>query len=163
MNIPGFELRERLGEGAFSLVYRARRSADRSVVALKILNINSSENPKALKRFLRAARASLELPPHPQVVRIHDLIEESPPFLVMEYIEGTTLETLLQVTGSLPVTEAVGMALDVARGLEHAHAHGLIHRDIKPANILLGPQGRALISDFGLAKIIAAGKSSRLT
>src|SRR5207244_2992034 len=110
-------------------------------VALKLFSTNRIDEKGALERFYREGRAAAALD-HPNIVRVHDICQAgNVHFLVMEYVEGKTLEQLLREKGRLPVRQAVGYAIQAARALEHAHERGLIHRDIKPANLLLDRHG----------------------
>ena len=118
-------------------------------------NLNESELDEYKQRFYREAQAAGQMS-HPNIVTIHDIAEDAGghPFLVMEFIEGTTLERLL-FPGSerLAFTQSLDIGTQVASALDYAHARGVIHRDIKPANILITSDGRAKLTDFGIAKL----------
>jgi len=148
-----------LGAGAFGKVYAARdRLLDR-VVALKFLRTEGADEPAAggrRARFLREARA-LAAMRHPNVITVHDVGEwEGQPWIAMELVAGGTLEDRLKAEGRLDVAEAARIASDVARGLHHAHGHGIVHRDVKPANLMLEPDGRVRIGDFGVMRYSSA-------
>ena len=156
-----YTIRDRLGSGGMGQVYLAEHEAMRRQVALKVL-MAGHENDVARHRFLREARAAATLD-HPNIVRIFDLDRDgSPQFLVMEYIDGPSLQDLVSGDGPLPIARAVDLAVQVANGLQHAHDRGFVHRDIKPANILVDRAGVARILDFGLVRE-TADTDSQLT
>jgi len=130
------------------VVYRALDPRSGRSVALKLLH-NADERFR--QRFARESQALARLN-HPNVVRVHDAGEErGAPYLVMELVEGTSLEALLR-RGHLEPRRAVEIAASVSRGAGHAHARGLVHRDIKPDNVLVRPSGEVVLTDFGLAR-----------
>ena len=153
--VGDFEILEEIGAGSFGWVFRAReRSLDR-IVALKVLKPEMTARADAVTRFEREARkASLK---HDHIVNVYRFEKPAnfPPYLVMEFVEGQTLDARLKAGGKLPPEEAVAIARQIALGLAAAHERGMVHRDIKPANVLLdSSSGRAKISDFGLARDI---------
>src|SRR4051812_9125298 len=142
---------ERLGAGGMGVVYRAEDTMLGRNVALKFLPQETGADQATLDRFLREARASAALN-HPHICTIHEVENfGTQPVIVMEYLEGESLKARIE-RGSLPADELLTFAIQIAEGLEAAHAKGITHRDIKPANILLNPGGQAKILDFGLAK-----------
>jgi serine/threonine protein kinase len=145
-----YEIVDRLGAGGMGVVYRARDAELERDVAIKFLPPHFADGD-ARRRFLREARAASVLD-HPAICTIHEIgtTETDDPYLVMAFYQGETLERRLR-RGALPVAEAVGIAIQVGDGLAFAHARGVIHRDVKPANVMLTPEGRAKILDFGLA------------
>jgi serine/threonine-protein kinase len=160
--IGRYEILQELGRGAMGAVYKARDPEIGRVVALKVIltaNLAPEELERFKQRFRREAQAAGQMS-HPGIVTIHDIAEDErgQPFLVMEYIEGATLNRLLQPTGTaaalepLPLEKSLDLALQVAEALDYAHRRGVVHRDIKPANVLVTPEGRAKITDFGIAK-----------
>ena len=153
---------DQLGTGGMGQVYLAEHAAMRRLVALKVLPVFASDNVVARERFLREARASATLD-HPNIVRVFDLCQEGKLlYLVMEYVEGISLQALVGRVGRLPVDVACQYARQVAFGLQHAHEMRLVHRDIKPANLLVDRAGVVKILDLGLVRS-EADKATGLT
>lgn len=152
-----YEILGELGRGAMGTVYRARDPKIDRVVALKTINlagINPAEEEAFRQRFVREAQAAGKLS-HPSIVTIYDVGEEETsktPYIVMEFIEGQTLEDLARGE-RLPIQSSLTLVEQVAEALAYAHDRQIIHRDIKPANIIVTPDGRAKITDFGIAKL----------
>ena len=143
---------DQLGTGGMGQVYLAEHTAMRRLVALKVLPVFSSEDAVARERFLREARAAATLD-HPNIVRVFDLCQEGKLlYLVMEYVEGISLQALVARHGPLDVSAACHYARQVAFGLQHANELGFVHRDIKPANLLLDRAGVIRILDLGLVR-----------
>ncbi len=147
-----FELLEELGRGGMGVVYKARQASLDRVVALKVIHRGEHE------RFRFEAKAAARLR-HPNIVTVHDAGEcDGRPFLCMQYVAGTTLARLV-ADQPLPPREAAGIVAVVARAVHHAHENGILHRDLKPANVLIDPDGKPYVTDFGLAKEVAGGPS----
>ena len=149
-----FELQEKLGAGSMGEVYRARQISLNKPVAVKLLRIAISPNPELVERFLREARTMANLG-HPHIVDVHGIgrCPNGGYFLVMDLIEGVSLADRV-AERPLPIKEAIQIVADVAEAVGHANRRGVIHRDLKPSNILLDGQGRVLVTDFGLAKLL---------
>jgi serine/threonine-protein kinase len=145
-----FRLEERIGSGGMSSVYRAFDPTLERQVAIKLMHRDISTDPDQLERFRREARAVAQLN-HPHVVTVIDA-DDGAPYIVFEYVEGETLKDRIRRHGRLPVAEAVAYAIEIGRALECAHAHRLVHRDVKPQNVLIDPDGRAKVTDFGIAR-----------
>jgi serine/threonine protein kinase len=142
---------ERIGKGGMGLVLKAHHRTMDRIVALKVLSVDAMGSPDAVSRFHREVRAAAILS-HPNIVTAHDASEhEGLHYLVMEYVDGKDLAGIVNEHGALPVDKAIDWILQVAKGLEYAHAKGVVHRDIKPANLLLDKEGTVKILDMGLA------------
>src|SRR5215468_5060135 len=124
-------------------------------IALKVLSAEFCQDESQTARFLREAQAASALN-HPNIRTIYEIDDDhSPPFIVMEYVEGETLADRI-LRGSFDIAETVRLGVQLASALADAHAHNIVHRDIKPANIILTDRGQAKILDFGIAKRLAA-------
>ena len=147
-----YELEELVGSGGMSSVYRARDRLLERHVALKVLHHHFTFDEEYVERFRREARAVAQLA-HPNIVTVIDRGEaDGRQFIVFEYIDGRSLKELLERDGPLPARRALALAIGVARGLAYAHEHGIVHRDVKPQNVLLNGDGRAKVTDFGIAR-----------
>jgi len=149
---PGLDIVGVLGRGGMGIVYKAIDTSDGRTVALKILSPRFASSPEFVERFTREARALSQLS-HPDIVSIERSgVHDGVPYLVMEYVEGASLRKEIR-KGRMPIPRAIEIAARVCDAIEYAHSKGVIHRDIKPENILIGPDGRVKIADFGLAKL----------
>src|SRR5262245_48266521 len=154
-----------LGRGGNSIVFKARHTLlPQRYVALKTLDTqNLHEGKDAVARFRREIDIVTRLD-HPNVVHAYDVIQTRKQlYLVLEYVEGPNLSNVVCERGPLPVAEAVGYAMQTARGLAYAHRQGVIHRDLKPANLLLTPEGTVKLADLGLAKFFTREADVDLT
>ncbi|MFN8216694.1 MAG: protein kinase [Solirubrobacterales bacterium] len=147
-----YRLQAKLGSGGMSTVYLARdQTLDRDV-AIKVMHREMSEQADQLERFRQEARAVAKLS-HPNVVAVIDAGEDGGhPYIVFEYVEGETLKQRIGRIGALDPQEALAYAIEIARGLTVAHARSIVHRDIKPQNVLIDPEGRAKLTDFGISR-----------
>ena len=148
-----YDVLEIRGQGGFGIVARAFDNSLQRVVAIKFLSPALAATSPPRQRFLREARAAARVT-HDHVVRVHAVEEQPIPYLVMEYVEGRTLQDIHEGTGPLDPAEVTRIGRQIALGLAAAHEQGLIHRDVKPANVLIdaGAEGRARLTDFGLAR-----------
>jgi serine/threonine-protein kinase len=147
-----YRLESKLGSGGMSTVYLALDEVLDRPVAVKLLHREISEEADQLERFRREARAAARLS-HPNLVGVIDAGEDDGrPYIVFEYIKGRTLKRRIHEDGPLPIDEAVAYAIEIGRGLTAAHARKLVHRDVKPQNVLIDPDGRAKVTDFGIAR-----------
>jgi serine/threonine-protein kinase len=157
-----YRILEELGGGGMGIVYRAEDTRLKRTVALKFLSPELTRDERAKHRFVTEAQAASQLD-HPNICTIHEIeeTEDGQLFLVLSCYEGETAKDRLD-KGPMPIDEVVGFAIHVARGLEAAHAKGIVHRDIKPANIFMTEGGRAKILDFGLAKLAGQTRMTRV-
>ncbi|NPA26066.1 MAG: serine/threonine protein kinase [Chloroflexi bacterium] len=152
-----YEIRRRLGKGGMAEVFLAYDHKLGRQVALKRLLPDYARVPEFRRRFLDEARLAAQLN-HPNIVTVHDVVEVGPQdlYIVMEYVPGTTLETILQTRAPLPLDEALHYIIQASAGLGYAHRAGLVHGDVKPGNFLVRPDGRLKVADFGLARAYEA-------
>jgi tRNA A-37 threonylcarbamoyl transferase component Bud32 len=147
-----YKLEAKLGSGGMSTVYLARDETLDRQVAVKVMHREMSEQPDQLERFRREARAVAKLS-NPNVVAVIDAGEDGGhPYIVFEYVEGENLKQRIKRLGPLDPQEALAYAIEIANGLAVAHARKLIHRDVKPQNVLINAEGRAKVTDFGIAR-----------
>ena len=147
-----YELEEVAGSGGMSSVYRAHDSVLDRTVALKVMHRPLTADDEHVERFRREARMVAGLL-HENIVTVIDRGEEDGcPFIVFEFVAGENLKQLVGRAGPLPVERALELAVQVARGLAFAHTNGVVHRDVKPQNVLLNGEGKAKVTDFGIAR-----------
>src|SRR5919198_4140667 len=158
--LGGYRILEEIGRGGTSVVYRAEHVRLGRTAALKLLSPGFGEADFS-DRFLRESRLAASLD-HPNIVPVYDAGEQDGLlYIAMAHVEGTDLKTLIAEEGPLPVRRALRILAQVASALDAAHQRGLVHRDVKPANILVGPDDRAYLTDFGIVKEIAANGTTR--
>jgi serine/threonine-protein kinase len=151
--LPGFQILTRLGAGGMGVVYKAWQESLKRHVALKFIRPDIVAGPRERARFRREAEAAARLH-HPHVVRIHSIDEHNgQPYAVLEFVDGHTLAARI-AAGAVPFDEAGALVEKVARAVQHAHEKGILHRDLKPANVLLTADGRPMVADFGLARLL---------
>ena len=158
--VAGYRILDELGRGGTSVVYRAEHVRLGRPAALKLLTPALGE-ADFRDRFLRESKLAASLD-HPSIVPVYDAGEEDGQlYIAMACVDGSDLKTLLVREGRLPLRRALRILGQVAAALDAAHARGLVHRDVKPANILVGPDDRAFLTDFGVAKEVAAHGTTR--
>jgi serine/threonine-protein kinase len=150
--LAGFRLLDLLGRGGMGHVYLAEHELLGKRIALKVLVNGGRSDEAACERFVREARAAAALD-HPNIVRVFDVnVRHDPPYLVMEYVDGVSLQAAVARHGTFTAGEAAAVAIEIARGLQCIADSGLVHRDIKPANLLLERTGCVKILDLGIAR-----------
>ena len=153
-----FAVDKEIGAGAMGTVYKARYTKTGQEVAIKIISAGLDTNSTTLARFERET-AILKTLNHPNIVRLHATGRyRQTPFYVMEYIQGETLERMLERRGRFTWEEVVTLGQQISAALQHAHQLGIIHRDLKPANIMMMADGTAKLTDFGIAKGLETSK-----
>jgi predicted Ser/Thr protein kinase len=149
---PRYRLLEPLGAGGMGVVFKAEHVLMGRVVALKVLRMDVANRPDLVQRFCQEVKTLAQLT-HPNIVTAHDAEEVGGVlFLVMEFVDGESLDRILARSGAVPPVLATDWVRQVAEGLRFAHERGLVHRDLKPGNLILTPQGQVKILDFGLAR-----------
>jgi serine/threonine-protein kinase len=160
-----YQLAEEAFKGGMGIIFRARHRQTRAALAIKVLQPHLADNSNYLKRFEQEAKAASTLK-HPNIVTVHDfgITPNSTAYLVMEWLEGPSLETVVKLGGPLTNARFVEIFIQTANALAHAHRNGIIHRDIKPSNIILTVSDTSAdnvkIVDFGIAKIVSAEDSN---
>ncbi len=143
-----------IGRGGMSTVYRAYDTVLEREVAIKLMHREIASHSEQLERFRREARAVARLS-HPHIVTVVDAGEEGAmPYIVFEYVEGETLKELIRRSGPLDIPRAIAYTIEIARALSAAHEQLIVHRDVKPQNVLIGSEGSAKITDFGIARTL---------
>ena len=150
-----YQLLERLGTGGMSDVFRARDLMLERSVAIKILHETYSDDQAFQDRFRQEARAAANLS-HPNIVTVHDFgFDHGQLFIVMEHIPGKDMKTLLRQRGRYPVEEAIALMVQACAGIGYAHRAGLVHCDVKPHNMIVTPDARLKVTDFGIARALS--------
>lgn len=151
-----YEILEKIGSGGMSDVYKAKCHKLNRLVAIKVLKAEFTSDASFVSKFKMEAQAAACLS-HPNIVNIYDVVDEGDiHFIVMELVEGITLKSYIRKKGHLDVKEAIGIAIQVAQGIEAAHEQHIIHRDIKPQNMLISMDGKVKVADFGIARAVSS-------
>jgi len=148
-----YEIVDELGRGGMGIVYKAFDPGIGRTVALKLMSEQLARDTEFRERFLREARGAGILQ-HPNIVTVHELGEwQGAPFIAMEFLQGSSLEDILKNEKTMPLGKRLDIVAQVCRGLDYAHARGIVHRDIKPANVMVTTDGVAKVVDFGIARL----------
>src|SRR5258708_768631 len=151
--LGSYEVLSLLGAGGMGEVYRARDTRLGRAVAIKVLPAERMADESRRRRFVQEARGASALS-HPNIVTVHEIESaDGSDFIVMEYVPGKTLDTVIPRQG-MRLGEVLRIAIPIARAVARAHAAGIVHRDLKPANVMVGPDGTVKVLDFGLAKLV---------
>lgn len=159
-----YQLQDALGYGGMAEVHRARDTRLDRDVAIKTLRVDLARDPLFQSRFRREAQSAAALN-HPSIVAVYDTGEdrsgEAPvPYIVMEYVPGQTLRDILAAEGQLPWRRALDVVARILAALDYSHRQGIVHRDIKPGNVMIDPDGRVKVMDFGIARAVAAATAA---
>ena len=158
--IGRYRILGRLGKGAMGVVYSAHDSLMERSVAIKVMMTDLEDDPETSARFYREARAAGQLA-HPNIITIFDMGEDNGrPFIVMELLEGETLNKYLERPEAADVESRLDLMLQICRGLHAAHSRGIFHRDVKPGNLLVRPNGELKIVDFGIARLASSSMTA---
>jgi eukaryotic-like serine/threonine-protein kinase len=150
-----YQLLQTLGSGGTAVVYRARDLMLERQVAIKVLRPDFGKDDTFRERFRQEARAAANIS-HPNIVTVHDFgLDNDRLFIVMEYVPGTDLKTMLRQRGQFSLEEAIPLILQACAGLGYAHRSGIVHCDVKPHNMLVTPEGQLKVTDFGIARALA--------
>ena len=159
--VGGYRVGERLGEGGMGEVYRAIDTMLEREVALKVLRPEMGSRADLVERFRVEAIALARLH-HRHIAAVYSFFQQADQhYIAMQYVRGRTLEAVLQQRGALPWRRAAAIATDVLLALDHAHTLGVVHRDLKPGNLMIDPEGRTVVMDFGIARVMARNRQTR--
>jgi serine/threonine-protein kinase len=151
-----YQLGRRMGSGGMSVVYKGRDLMLERTVAIKVLREDFSQDPSFRERFRQEAKAAANLS-HPNIVTVHDFgIDQGHIFIVMEFVPGTTLKALIAEKGRFDPDKAIPLIVQACAGIGYAHRAGLVHCDVKPQNMLVSPDRRLKVTDFGIARALAS-------
>ncbi|HVJ50555.1 Stk1 family PASTA domain-containing Ser/Thr kinase [Desulfitobacterium sp.] len=151
-----YEIIDKLGAGGMAIVYKAKDLLLNRIVTVKVLREQFASDEDFVRRFRREAQSAASLS-HPNIVSIYDVGKDGDTeYIVMEYVEGQNLKELIRNYAPLSSEQSINLARQIAEAIRHAHEHHIIHRDIKPHNILVTADGRAKVTDFGIARAVSA-------
>ncbi len=161
LDLPGYRIEEKIGEGASGVVYRAQQTRLERPVAIKLLHPSCTEDPEYMERFRRDLRTAGNLQ-HPCIVQVYDVGEQDGlHYCIMEFVEGKTLAELIEEQGRIAPESALKIGMDTARALTHIQKIGLMHRDIKPKNIMITDEGTAKLCDPGIARKVRCNETTK--
>jgi serine/threonine protein kinase len=162
--LPGYKILEALGRGGMATVYKARQLGTKRLVAVKVMDRSLADDGEIVARFRQEHAVGARLR-HPNLTATYQSGRAAGrPYLVMELVEGDSLDELIGRCGPLPVAEACEVIRQAALGLAHLHEHGIVHRDVKPSNLMLTPAGQVKVLDLGLARDLREpGGGGRIT
>jgi serine/threonine protein kinase len=162
--LPGYKILGVLGRGGVAIVYKARQLCPKRLVAVKVIDRSLAGDGEVVARFRQEQALGARLR-HPNLIAVYQAGRAAGcPYLVMEFVEGDSLDGLVGRHGPLPVAEACEIIRQAALGLQHLHEHGLVHRDVKPSNLMLTPAGEVKVLDLGLARHFhEPGEGARIT
>src|SRR5215471_6454111 len=148
-----YDVLDVIGRGGMGVIYKGVDPGIGRIVAIKMMTGAFADDPELLQRFYREAQSAGKLQ-HPNIVTIYDLgVEDGSPYLVMEFLEGESLDALIRSRRAISLEEKLDIVVQVCEGVGYAHKRHIVHRDIKPANVMLLKDGRVKIFDFGIARI----------
>jgi serine/threonine-protein kinase len=151
-----YEIIERIGSGGMAIVYKAKDLLLNRIITIKVLREQFAADEDFVRRFRREAQSAASLS-HTNIVSIYDVGKDGETeYIVMEYIEGNNLKEIIRNYAPLSTEQALNLGIQIAEAIRHAHEHHIIHRDIKPHNILVTPDGRVKVTDFGIARAVSA-------
>lgn len=157
-----YEILDRIGSGGMSDVYKAQCHTLNRLVAIKVLKEEFTSDDTFVKKFKMEAQAAARLS-NPNIVNVYDVVDEGElHYIVMELVDGITLKQYIEKKGKMETKEAIGVALQVAKGIAAAHENHIIHRDIKPQNIIISRDGKVKVADFGIARAVSAQTAGAL-
>ena len=157
-----YKLLAQIAAGGMALVYKAQDTMLNRIVAVKILRESFAEDPAFQKRFMREAQSAANLS-HPNIVTVYDFGRDGDrQYIVMEYVEGRDLKSVIRAEGPLPLARALNIAEQICAGVGAAHRIGIVHCDVKPQNVILTPEGQAKVTDFGIARAFFGGRAGRV-
>src|SRR5215470_20094764 len=161
-NVVGtYKIAEKIGEGGMGAVYKGVDLMLEREVAIKALRPELARQPDIVERF-RAEAVTLAKLNHPNIATLFSFLRQGDDFfMVMEYVRGETLDSVLRRSGAMPVQRAVPLFCHALEGIEHAHQMGIVHRDIKPANMMLTASGAIKVMDFGIARVLGSNRMTR--
>ena len=162
-NIIGsnFKIISKLGEGGMGAVYKGVDMMTEREVAIKALRPELASQPEVAERF-RSEAVTLAKLNHPNIATLYNFFRQGDEYyMVLEFVRGETLDTLISQHGAMPVEQAVPLFCKVLEGIDHAHEEGIVHRDIKPANMMLTARGRLKVLDFGIARILGTARMTK--